>query len=285
MLPGKGVAVLALALGFVTSFGVWFYVERSTAEARVVHMVPVVVAAQDIPARTLLTADMVKVSEVPQDARHVSALVDSGLAVGKVTKGAVTKDEQVLTSKLFAERNETGLAFLVPPGRRAVSVAVSEVVGSGGLIVPADHVDVVVVYKDNLVNKDGTPAANNNEKVWFSSLVLQDIEVLAVAQTVVGDDMSAANAKSPLDVGAFASSSASSKSDAVRRIDPAPQPNAKTATLSVTPEQAVKLALAESLGTLRLALRPNGDRTIISAPETLFAPIMQAPGISVPAAR
>ncbi|MBI4498700.1 MAG: Flp pilus assembly protein CpaB [Chloroflexi bacterium] len=270
MLSGKGVVALAVVLGLTTSLMVWYYVERATAQAQPVRTVPVVVATRNIPSRTLITQDMVQVAQIPQEARHPDALSDVDSPVGKVTKIALTAQEQVLTTKLFAERKESGLAFLIPPGRRAVSVGVSERIGSGGLIVPGDRVDVVVIYDDRTVGQT------------MATLVLQNIEVLAIAQLLEGDERKSTTGRSlsslQLDSGLNSASSAIAGAQNGRTIDPAPQPNAKTATLAVTPEEAAQLILAEEMGTIRLALRPYGDTEIVPPPQALL------PGTTLPVA-
>src|SRR5206468_143855 len=108
---------------------------------------------------TTITGDMLRVSRVPVDLKLPQAMVASQDAVGKVTKLPVSQGEELLATKLFGDREESGLAFVVPDGKRAVSVGVSELLGSGGMIVPGDFVDVVVVL-DVQSNNPGDGAAN-----------------------------------------------------------------------------------------------------------------------------
>src|SRR5207249_4525064 len=88
--------------------------------------------------------------------------------------------EQVLSTKFFARKEDSGLAFQIQPGKRAVSVYVSEVITAGGLINPGDYVDVIGLFG----GLPGSGAAAPSQD--FSSVVLQNIEVLAVAQSIQG---------------------------------------------------------------------------------------------------
>lgn len=258
MVSGRGVLMLAVVLGLATSFGVYYYVETRTAQARPVRTAPVVVAARHIPPRTLLAREHVKVAELPQEARLADAIVDMNAVIGKVTKIALTPNEQVIGPKLFAERKESGLAFVVPPGKRAVAVAVSEVIGSGGLIVPGDKVDVIgLVELKRIGSNDG------GATIPIATTLIQNVEVLAVAQMLEGDEppLSTTARIGKAVAGATGAEKPASgfAAAALPKTNPNPQPQAKTVTLSVTPEEAQRLALGEEFGTLRLSLRPFGD--------------------------
>src|SRR5579859_3602463 len=156
---GKGVLLLSVVLGIATSYMVYQYVDQAGQAAKPVETVPVLTAAQDIPARTTISGDMLRVARVPVELKLPDALVVSNDAVGKVSKLPISQGEEVLPNKLFLDRTESGLAFVVPDGKRAVSVAVNEVVGSGGMLVPSDYVDVVAVLD---VQTNNNPSDPNN---------------------------------------------------------------------------------------------------------------------------
>ena len=73
--------------------------------------------------------------------------------------------------------------------------------------------------------------------------LLQDVRVLAVAQSLPGEAVPSADSKPEL--------GAAIRGEA--------DPKAATVTLEITPQQAQLLAMADQLGTLRLALRPFGE--------------------------
>jgi pilus assembly protein CpaB len=269
---GKGVLALSLVLGIATSYMVYQYVDQAGQAAKPIETVPVITAAKDIPARTAITGEMLRVTRVPVDLKLPQAMVTSTDAVGKVTKLPISQGEELLVTKLFGDREESGLAFVVPEGKRAVSVGVSELVGSGGMIVPGDYVDVVAVL-DVQTNNPGD-AANQRFGVDPSSraqvraiaqYVLQNVEVLAVAQALEGDP--APQTTSQKAAGAVTPNG----SPQPAKQNTSSQPAARTATLAVGPEDAEKLVLAEDKGRIRLVLRAHGDTTTLKvADDAMF---------------
>ena len=174
--------LIALALGLIAAMLSWGYVQRAGQATRPAALVPVLVAAVDIPVRTQVTPQMLAVKQVAVDARHPKAFTSADQVTGKMTNLAITAGEQVLSTKFFARKEDSGLAFRIAPGKRAVSVSVSEVISTSGLIVPGDFVDVVSLFAP-LPSASGSPAGNSQDSV---ALVLQNIEVLAIAQDIQG---------------------------------------------------------------------------------------------------
>ncbi len=194
-----------------------------------------VVAKNDIPARTAITASMVVVKDVAVSARLTTAVSSVDDVVGKVARYPIYADEQVTSNKVAevgGTENADSLAFAVPDGKRAISISADQVVSAGGLVLPGDYVDIMSVL--NGKTADGSDVQN-----YVVKTILQNIQVLAVAQTIASSsDDTAATDKT-------------SKSK--------PNPDATTLTLLVTPEQAEMLFLAESNGTLRAIVRGFGD--------------------------
>ena len=56
----------------------------------------------------------------------------------------VAENEPILESKLAATQSGAGLPATIPEGMRALSVAVNEVVGVAGFVIPGTMVDVLV---------------------------------------------------------------------------------------------------------------------------------------------
>lgn len=288
LLGGRGPLLAALVLGSLTSFLVWRYVDGVGQTVQPVQTTPVIVAATAIPARTVVTADMLQVQQIPVAARHPSALTSTREVVGKVSRSALTPGEQVLNTKLFLQREDSGLAFMIPDGLRAISVGFTEVIGTGGLLVPGDRVDVVGVFEvrrptrapnaPNAPNTPGAPGApslspypylesgSDQDTYFVSTMVLQDVQVLAVAQRLEGEDTrdTGARVTQSAGIGAAAVGAGGSGAQAAVRSQPQPQPQAKTATLAVSPEDSLRLVLAEEKGKIRLALRPTQDTSVFT---------------------
>lgn len=216
---GQGGKMLAIAmvLGLITAVLVYLYVGRMTQVQPAQHkpqLAEVVVARQELPPRTVITPDMLKLERVPVELIHKDAAISLDQVNGRIVKSPIMAGEQVLTTRLVPAGQKPSMAFAIPPGRRAVTVAVNEVVGVAGFVQAGDRVDVL----SNLEDSEG-----NNVSV----IVLQNVPVLAIDQIM------------------------ESELDAKPKV-------VTTVTLAVTLREAQRLALAESQGSLRLALRPAG---------------------------
>jgi len=182
----------------------------------------VVIAAVDIDLGSKLTPEMLRLVDWPSGSIPDGAIVDPQALDGRVLKTSVLRGEAILESKLAPLGTKAGLSAVVMEGKRAMTVRVNDVIGVAGFALPGNYVDI-------LVNTTDDAKANTKEKVdlSISKIVLEHILVLAVAQEASRDD---------------------TKPKVVNAV-----------TLEVTPEQAEKLALARSVGTLSLVLRNQVD--------------------------
>lgn len=261
------VLVFAVVLGLIAAVLVWGYMQQVQQEAQRVSqigkpeaapVVPVVVAAQDIPIRTKIAASMVAVKQMPATAKHPNAFASVQEVEGKVTKLQISSGEQVISNKFALQREEAGLAFTIPPSKRGVAITTSEIIGSGGLIIPGDFVDVIGVFNKDTMGKD------------MAGIILQNIEVLAVAQAIQGE-VPPAPEKGP--VQQVGDQMKAPQPTPTPVVPAQPRPQAKTVTVAVSPEEAQRLVLAEARGNLRLALRPVKDATIVNMPPALLSTI------------
>jgi pilus assembly protein CpaB len=185
----------------------------------------VVVAASDIDLGTPLTPQMLKVADWPKGSVPAGATDDVKTLDTRVVKVSLLRGEPVLESKLAPVGATGGLSAVIAQGNRAITVRVNDVVGVAGFALPGNYVDIVVNTEDESVK-----AENVNKSI--SKIVLEHILVLAVAQEQVRDD---------------------TKPKVVNAV-----------TLEVTPEQAEKLDLARSVGTLSLVLRNQVDNSVVT---------------------
>ena len=239
--------MLAVALGLLGAILVYvaFSRDSSSGSGGGAANMPVVIAKADIPPRTKITQAMLEVRLVSPDVRSALAFENAELVVGKITRFPIAANEQILSSKVVdltpgASAVSRSLSYTIPQGKRAFSISVSEVASTGGLVLPGDYVDVVVMYDVEFTR------AGNKEKQdnFLVQTLLQNVEVLAVSQAVV-------------DVVPEATPSANGQR--VRNSEAKPNSDAKTVTLSLTPEQAQRVYLAEGNGKIRLAVRPYGE--------------------------
>lgn len=89
----------------------------------------------------------------------------------------LAENEPVLESKLAPKESGAGLPATIPEGMRAVSVAVNEVVGVAGFVIPGTMVDVLVTGQ--------MPGQSNNNKI--TRTILENVRVLAAGQKIEQD--------------------------------------------------------------------------------------------------
>jgi pilus assembly protein CpaB len=242
---------LALILALLSAVLVYTAISHAGGEdgTTPVSVTTVVVAKESIPARTEILSSMVELRQVPINARGDFALGSIEEVVGKVTRYPLAINEQVLSSKIVSADSPTegeALSFIIPEGMRAISISTNQVLSAGGLILPGDYVDILGVF--DLESEAGDKKETRD--AFYVQTILQNVEVLAVAQTIV--DIV------PVD-GEENGEAVSSQSQRARNTEEEPLPDAATVTLLATPEQAELLFLAESNGMLRAVLRGFGD--------------------------
>jgi pilus assembly protein CpaB len=141
------VLLVAVAVAGLATFGVYRAIQhRPVREVEVAHTY-VVVAAKPLAMGARLAAGDLKVvpwpSRTPLQGAH--ATVDEVVNRGVIAP--VLENEPVTEAKLAALEAGAGLPPTIPPGMRAISVRVNEVVGVAGFVVPGTHVDVFVTLK------------------------------------------------------------------------------------------------------------------------------------------
>ena len=190
--PGNRRLILAaVALGLLGAMLVYLASSSkggsSSSSAPSGEGVPIVVAKADIPARTKITAPMVEVRLVPLDAASALGFKDASQVVGQVTRFPIAVNEQVLTNKIvsLAGTSAAGrsLSYVVPQGKRAIAITASDVQNAGGLLIPGDYVDIVVVYDVEFAGRAG--GDRQTAASFVAHTVLQNVQVLAVSQNVV----------------------------------------------------------------------------------------------------
>jgi len=207
---------------------------RSTARLRSAHNVQVVVAAMDLPLGTKIELGEVKLARWSADSLPDGAYTDPRQVLGSYVKNSLVANEPIVQTKLFTGDKTAGvMPLLIPFGMRAVSVPVDEVSDVAGFVLPHTRVDVLVA----------TTGEGSGDKA-FSKVILQNVEVLAVAQEV------------------------EQKKDEPEIV--------KVVTLLVTPQESERLALASHSGTLRLAMRNYNDNKIVLTSGSDVAQMLRA---------
>ncbi len=216
---------------------------------------PALVASQTINAGTQITEEMIKVVDVPESLVVSGVYDDADLVVGEVSTVTIGAGEQITRLKIGTLVPDQGLSGVVAPGMRAVAVKVDEVTAVGGNLLPGDHVDIVATTRI-----EGAPGLAENDYILRTTTLLQDVEVLSVAQEA---QKPAAQAVTTDD--GDASSASYTSGQLPDNIEE--QPRANTLTLSLTPEQAmILISEQQSAERVWAVLRAFGDDSITELP-------------------
>lgn len=222
LLPALAAGLAAAGLAFLLVRG------RLPAQASATPpTVMVVVAARNIPTRTLLSARTLCLCSIPlRDVPEGAAKLPS-MFIGKVSVQPIPAGAVLTESVVSVPSAALGMAFALPPSLRAVTVATDPADGVDLFVRPEDHIDVLAT------DEPGSGPAE-------ARTVLQNVLLLAVGSQTSPDPL----ADAPT----------------------APASGAAHVTLAVTPRQAQALVLAAARGHLHLALRAAGDGNAATLP-------------------
>ena len=143
-----------------------------------------------------------------------------------VARAPMLPGEPVTPAKLVKPGEGGVLAAILPAGMRAISTRIKEETGVGRLILPNDHVDVILTQR-----KRGRSGGED----FVSDTLFRNVRVLAIGQLIEAKDG--------------------------KKLA-----EGNTATLELTPRQSELLALANSMGEISLALRSIADMGTKDAP-------------------
>src|SRR5467141_3597996 len=163
------IGVVALALGALVSVVVYRNL-LSKSGGQIEPGVDVMVAADDLQVGARVAEHDIKIikipaSDIPPSApRRKADVLDHGVIL------PIAKGEFLLSGKLAGENAGSGLPSLIPPGMRAVSVRVNEVVSVAGFVGPGTRVDVLLT---------GNPSGASEQQ---TTTVLENVAVIATGQ-------------------------------------------------------------------------------------------------------
>lgn len=212
-------AVLMILVALVAGLGAVFFASRWLVEKSASGVGKIAVVATDVNLGQRLAPEMIRLVDWPAGSMPPGSFTDPKKLDGRVLKTTLMRGEPVMESKLAPVGTKGGLSAVIAEGKRAITVRVNDVIGVAGFALPGNYVDIIVSTQ-----KEGM---RNDKDHTISKIVLERILVLAVAQEVSRDD---------------------TKPRVVNAV-----------TLEVAPDEAEKLDLARSVGTLSLVLRNQID--------------------------
>src|SRR5262245_28502680 len=210
------VLVVALLAATVASFVVYRALAAGAAGPQQPQTIDTIVAAQSIPAGTMITRAHIKTVAWPAGSRLEGSLGDPRDVLDRGAIVAIAANEPITDAKLAALGAGAGLPPTIPPGMRAISVRVNEVIGVAGFVVPGTRLDVLVTFESRSQGSDSV-----------ARVVVSNAQVLTAGTRF---DQEKA------------------------RQDGKPIPTS-VVTLLVSPEDAERIALAAAEGRITLTLR------------------------------
>lgn len=210
----------------------------------------ILVATHLILAGTLLRPEDMAWKEVSQ-----AEITEGNLVRGTVSDtdfiGAVTRrdfrDKEAFDSNAIVKARDRGfLSAVLSPGYRAVSLGVDEAQGVSGLIIPGDHVDVILTQ--NLSDKEGSAAHKS-----VGETILYNRRVIAVDRLLAASSQPTASEQ---------------------RVAAQNTGGQRTITLELTAHEAERLLVAAQIGKVALSMRAlEGSGMESSKPESEIMPV------------
>jgi pilus assembly protein CpaB len=234
MIVGLAVAVL---VGLLFSSYVYRQFQRATS-VKAVATQHIVVASAPLQLGTRVDANNLRLISWPADEPVTGMFTRVEDCANRALITPVAANELILENKLAPKEAGAGLPATIPEGMRALSVAVNEVVGVAGFVIPGTMVDVLVTGR--------LPGTSHGGDDNITRTILENVRVLAAGQKVEQD----------------------------REGKPQTVP---VITLLVSPADAAKLAMASTQGKIQLALRNTIDSKKVDPPAVLEAALFAGP--------
>jgi pilus assembly protein CpaB len=174
LIIGLAVAVLA---GLLLSGFVYRVLKQASAVRPAPVTAHIVVAAMPLSLGTRLEEKNLRLIPWPGNEPVAGMFTRIEDCANRALITNLAENEPVLENKLASQQSGAGLPATIPEGMRALTVAVNEVVGVAGFVIPGTMVDVLVT------GSGGTGGSNQN----VTRTILENIRVLAAGQTVQQD--------------------------------------------------------------------------------------------------
>ncbi|HYM12074.1 MAG TPA: Flp pilus assembly protein CpaB [Bryobacterales bacterium] len=136
-----------------------------------------VVATAELPIGATVKPSDLHLVKWPADSYPKGGFAKIEDVVDRAVVSNVLADEPVVAGRLSEKNGGVGLSSVIPPGMRAVSVAVNNVIGVAGFVLPGSRVDVLVT---------GSPAGGG-ENSRMTTTVLQNILVISAGTKIQPD--------------------------------------------------------------------------------------------------
>src|SRR3984893_11723152 len=165
---------IAIVLAFLLSSFVYRQFKQATGSKAVVTQ-HIVVAASPLQLGLRVDATNLRLIPWPTGEPVTGMFTRIEDCSNRALITPVAANELILESKLASKESGAGLPATIPEGMRALSVAVNEVVGVAGFVIPGTMVDVLVT------GRMGGGSTN------VTRTILENVRVLAAGQKIEQD--------------------------------------------------------------------------------------------------
>lgn len=159
--------------------GVFYHMTSSASRPRraKIETKPVVVATNPVPLGGVIKASDLKVVAWPAENVPPGSFNKLDEVVDRVAMSNILVEEPVLAGRLAARGSGLGLSPIIPPGMRAVSVRVNDVISVSGFVLPGSRVDVMVTAVPRAGGESGP----------VTRTILSNIQVLTAGKNIQPD--------------------------------------------------------------------------------------------------
>ena len=161
-------AAVAIAL-LVTAIFYQITVGREPTQAEVPTR-ELVIAKTDLPVGAVIGNDDVTARDVPEQGYPSEGFSDINEVLDRSVQKQILANEPILQGRVTEKGAGFGLSPLIPEGMRAMAIAVNQVSGVSGFILPGSLVDILLT---------GSPPGSSGR---VTTTVLEKVQVLSTGQ-------------------------------------------------------------------------------------------------------
>ena len=164
--------VIALVVAFVLSSFVYKQFQKASI-IKPTSTQTLVVAAVPLPLGTRLDASNTRLIQWHANQQVAGMFTRMEDVANRAIITPLAENEPVLEAKLSPKESGAGMPSTIPEGMRALSVAVNEVVGVAGFVIPGTTVDVLVTGHPPTSDGDITTTVLQNMLILSSGTAMQ----------------------------------------------------------------------------------------------------------------
>lgn len=245
---GRILVLLGIVLGVMTAGLVFVFLGTNTGNPPPPPQRSVVIALQNIPARSVISIDALTSVQYPEGIIPQGAFSSPQDIAGKLAIDNIYQGETILPPMIIDRSKVSGTdpirspaSYIIPENKVAMAFQITPLSGVAGAIQPGDYVDMILTLQPptnitqttgarvNLANVTGT------EGEAVTQLFLQDVQVINVGTWTSG----------------------------LPQNQQQQQQNANIITIVIERQDATTLKSGRELGNIDLILRRAGDHKLI----------------------